>query len=197
LRRDARANVEKLIAAALEVFFARGFSAPMDLIAKTAGVSIGTLYNRFPTREALIDAVVPDMAADAVAEIALKADAEPSAWSRFEVYITGLLEMQDACPALDDIIARRYPGSHELSRMCDAAVRHSSLLMERAQADGTLRTDFQSSDLIAIFLANSGIVRANASLDTDAWRRHIKFVFAGIRVHPRAEMAKAPNESGL
>ena len=46
LRRDAQANLDKLRAAALAVFSQRGLSAPLEDIAREAGVSIGTLYNR-------------------------------------------------------------------------------------------------------------------------------------------------------
>ncbi|MEU0358086.1 TetR/AcrR family transcriptional regulator [Streptomyces cyaneofuscatus] len=59
LRRDARDNVAKLRAAALEVFTAKGLGAPLEETAKAAGVSVGTLYNRFGPREALIDSVIP------------------------------------------------------------------------------------------------------------------------------------------
>jgi AcrR family transcriptional regulator len=56
-------------------------------------VSIGTLYNHIPTRDALVDAVVPDrmVAFDRVADAAL-AEADP--WRGFTVLIEGLLVMQ-------------------------------------------------------------------------------------------------------
>ena len=63
LRRDARDNAAKLRGAALELFLAQGLDAPLNEIARAAGVSIGTLFNRFGSREGLIDAVIPDVAA--------------------------------------------------------------------------------------------------------------------------------------
>jgi AcrR family transcriptional regulator len=57
LRADARRNYDKLVTAAREVFTAQGTSAPLEDVAARAGVGIGTLYRRFPTRQALLEAV--------------------------------------------------------------------------------------------------------------------------------------------
>ena len=48
----------------MAVFSRRGLSAPLEDIAREAGVSIGTLYNRVGSREELIDAVVDDIAGE-------------------------------------------------------------------------------------------------------------------------------------
>jgi AcrR family transcriptional regulator len=55
-RADARANRERLLAAAASAFAADGPAASLKDIAKQAGVGIGTLYRHFPTRESLIEA---------------------------------------------------------------------------------------------------------------------------------------------
>ncbi|MBP0459788.1 TetR/AcrR family transcriptional regulator [Streptomyces montanisoli] len=55
-RADARANEDKLLAAAATAFARDGADATLKQIAKDAGVGIGTLYRRFPTRERLVDA---------------------------------------------------------------------------------------------------------------------------------------------
>lgn len=56
IRADARANEDKLLAAAALAFARDGADATLKRIAKDAGVGIGTLYRRFPTREHLVDA---------------------------------------------------------------------------------------------------------------------------------------------
>ena len=58
MRADAARNRNKIVEAAREAFRTRGYGAPLDDIAKTAGVGIGTLYRHFPTRESLIDAAM-------------------------------------------------------------------------------------------------------------------------------------------
>ncbi|KAF1018554.1 MAG: HTH-type transcriptional regulator SrpR [Paracidovorax wautersii] len=60
LRADAERNRRRLLDAAKAAFTAKGTSASLEDIARTAGVSIGTLYRHFPTREALIDEIYRD-----------------------------------------------------------------------------------------------------------------------------------------
>ena len=56
LRADARHNQDRLLEAAARAFARDGSQASLKAIAQEAGVGIGTLYRRFPTRERLIEA---------------------------------------------------------------------------------------------------------------------------------------------
>jgi AcrR family transcriptional regulator len=58
MRADAQRNRDKLVEVARQVFREKGYDAPLDEIAKKAGVGPGTLYRHFPTRDALLDAVM-------------------------------------------------------------------------------------------------------------------------------------------
>lgn len=57
LRKDAEQNAERVIAAAVRAGLAEGRPVPMAQIAADAGVGIGTLYRRYPNREALLEAL--------------------------------------------------------------------------------------------------------------------------------------------
>jgi AcrR family transcriptional regulator len=57
LRKDAAENAERLIAAAVRAGLAEGKFVPMERIAAEAGVGVGTLYRRYPNREALLEAM--------------------------------------------------------------------------------------------------------------------------------------------
>ncbi|MGQ4615647.1 SbtR family transcriptional regulator [Nocardia sp. R7R-8] len=59
-RADARRNRQRLLAAADEVFGAGGADAPLEHVARRAGVGIGTLYGHFPTRRALVAALLAE-----------------------------------------------------------------------------------------------------------------------------------------
>ncbi|MGW0252015.1 TetR/AcrR family transcriptional regulator [Nocardia goodfellowii] len=59
-RADARRNRDRLLAAADEVFGAGGAYAPLEHVARQAGVGVGTLYGHFPTRRALIVALLSE-----------------------------------------------------------------------------------------------------------------------------------------
>lgn len=60
LRADAQRNRERILAAARELFRERGTAVALDDIARRAGVGAGTLYRRFPDRDALIRQVIVD-----------------------------------------------------------------------------------------------------------------------------------------
>jgi AcrR family transcriptional regulator len=57
LRADAQRNYDVLLDAAARVFAEEGVDAPVKEIAARAGVGVGTVYRRFPTRSDLIVAV--------------------------------------------------------------------------------------------------------------------------------------------
>src|SRR5699024_9934214 len=57
-RADAIRNEERIINAALDHFSTHGVNAPLDGIAKQAGVGPGTLYRHFPTRDRIIAAAL-------------------------------------------------------------------------------------------------------------------------------------------
>lgn len=140
-------------------------------------MSIGTLYNRFGTREALIDVAAPVIAADHPGRLAAEAQAQPDPWARFVFYVTALVELQATSPPVDDIMARRYPESEQLEHQCDVAMRHATRFIEEAQAAGSLRADFAPADLLTLFHASSAVARDNA------WRRHLGFLLDGLRAH--------------
>ena len=88
MRADARRNYDRILATARVVFAERGTDASLDEIAKRAEVGAGTLYRHFPTREALVDALLQDwtdrVAADADAAIATGAPAPQMLLGWFE-----------------------------------------------------------------------------------------------------------------
>jgi AcrR family transcriptional regulator len=57
MRADAQHNHDRLLVAAAEAFAADGTGTSLKAVARAAGVGIGTLYRRFPTRESLVEAV--------------------------------------------------------------------------------------------------------------------------------------------
>jgi AcrR family transcriptional regulator len=61
MRREAVENRERLLFAARQVFAVKGLDAPVDEIARAAGVGMGTFYRHFPTKQAIIDELVGDL----------------------------------------------------------------------------------------------------------------------------------------
>ncbi|WP_413804970.1 TetR/AcrR family transcriptional regulator [Streptomyces sp. OE57] len=57
LRADAQRNEDRLLETAAAVFAREGSGASVKDIAREAGVGVGTLYRRFPSKELLVEAV--------------------------------------------------------------------------------------------------------------------------------------------
>jgi AcrR family transcriptional regulator len=186
LRADARRNVEKLRDAAVQVFQEKGLHAPLEEIAKLAGVSAGTLYNRFGCREALIDAVMPALAAASLGEVGQRALAHPDPWGGFASYVEGVCELQASDAALNDVISRRYAAEH-LTVVCRVTEERERYIIERAQREGALRADFTREDMLFVFWSTAMLVRHTARAAPDAWRRSVGFLLDGLRAeaaHP-------------
>jgi AcrR family transcriptional regulator len=176
LRADARRNVERVRSAAVEAFREHGLDAPLEDVARRAGVSVGTIYNRFGSREGLLDDVVAGVAADKL-DAAIAATSGTTPWERFRAYVVALGEAQAADPSFNDVVARRYPKASVLREVCDRAVAHGQVLMEAAQVEGSLRSDVVASDIDRLIWLNAQAIR----LGGDWWRRSLGFFLDGLR----------------
>ncbi|MFF3376683.1 TetR/AcrR family transcriptional regulator [Streptomyces sp. NPDC002680] len=178
MRADAQRNAEKLRAAAAELFQERGLQVPLKEIARRAGVSHGTLYNLFGSREALIDEVVTELASDRLDEVAQHALTLEDAWEGFAYYVEKLCELQTTDPAVADVVGGRYPGAERLMAVCGRAHGAATQVIERARQAGSLRPDFTLEDLL---FTNALLARASADTAPDAWRRGVRFLLDGLR----------------
>lgn len=79
LRVDARRNLESVLRAAREVFGELGYGAPMEEVARRAGVGVGTVYRRFPSKEVLVRRIAAEEVGwlTAQAQEALRGDSAP------------------------------------------------------------------------------------------------------------------------
>jgi AcrR family transcriptional regulator len=188
MRADAQRNAEKLRAAASELFQERGLQVPLKEIARRAGVSHGTLYNLFGSREALIDEVVADLATERLEEVAQRALAHEDPWEGFAYYVEALCELQVTDPAVADVISGRYQGAERLMTACGRGVDAGRRIVERAQEARALRADFTGEDLALTFGTITLLARASVEAAPDAWRRAVAFLLDGLR----AEAVRKP-----
>lgn len=180
LRADAARNRDRLLAAATEVFAERGLDAPLEEIARRAAVSIGTLYNHFPTREALLDTIFPARMAK-LAEQAAAARVDPDPWNGFVRFTEALFALHAEDRGLNDALARRVPLSPGLLEACHRCFAHLDELIDRARAGGQLRADFETTDFAALVWAMSQIIRETVDVAPDVWRRSLALFLDGLR----------------
>ena len=179
LRADAQRNRQQLMTAAADLFAERGVDVPLDEIARRAGVSIGTLYNHFPNRGALLDAVLPDWAGE-VERLAAAAVADPDPWSGFAGFMEALFALQARNRSMNDAIARTPAGPVDVGAECGRAGGVLESVVSRAREAGVLRQDFGAVDLATMIGAMSKVI-ALSDGDDAVWRRHLGFVLDGLR----------------
>jgi len=196
LRRDAQRNRDLLVAAARRMFAARGVDVPLEDIAKKAGVSIGTLYNRFPTRGELVDAALADKVAGAV-ELAHKASTLADPWEGFAWFLEHTCALQAADRGYNELCAKALPDAPEIDRLKARGHELVTTIIDRAQASGQLRPDFHDGDFAFVLWSTATIIEATATTAPDAWRRHLAFMLDGLRAgaaHPLPGRALEPDE---
>jgi AcrR family transcriptional regulator len=179
MRADAVRNRDRLLAAAAELFGERGVDVPLDEVARSAGVSIGTLYNHFPNRGALLDAVLPERLAE-LDVLATAALADPDPWRGFTDFLDGMFAMQARDRAINDAISRTPVGEVDVAGECGRAGGVLDAVVLRARDAGVLRSDFVASDLATLVSAMSKVI-SMADGDGAVWRRHLGFVLDGLR----------------
>jgi AcrR family transcriptional regulator len=150
LRADAARNAQSLIAAAREAFAEHGAEASLDDIAKRAGVGPGTLYRRFPNRDALIEAVYRD----GVRTVCVLGDELIATETPVDALVDWLRAFsQYACSkrglskSVLDTIDNRETVIRESMEMVRAT---STNLVDRAKAAGEIRADVNPIDLIKL-----------------------------------------------
>ena len=174
-RRDKRDNAAKLRAVALDHFLAKGLDASLYEIAKAAGVSIGTVYNHFGSREGLIDAVIPDVVGARLQALAAEVLAQPTARARLSAFVAGMIDLQHGDPALNDAVLRRFPDAVALLDICAVSTELGRDLVRAAHADGVLASSFTPDDLINLLWLSGTASRTPHA--PDGWRRVIERAF--------------------
>ncbi len=120
----SRQTVEVLLDAAAEVFDEHGFEATTERIVERAGVSVGSLYQYFPNKDALIAALAEryctETAASQRAWLAWLASAEPSLDDGLRSFVDWLVEQHTGRPRLRCLLFEARPAPHALaSRMVE------------------------------------------------------------------------------
>jgi AcrR family transcriptional regulator len=196
LRRDAVANRLRLVDAARNVFRERGLDAPLEVIADRAGVGIATLYRRFPSRDALIEAAFHEQLDDyAAAADAALADVDVS--RGFARYIERICSMQAGDRGVQDILTRTFAHAPQLEAQRLRGYERSVAVMDRAKAAGVLRQDFAPEDLILLLMANAGVV-AGTSVDApEAWKRFAALMLDAYRTPTPSRLPPAPSPRAM
>lgn len=176
LRADAARNVEKIVRAARDVYAEQGPEAPLDEIARRAGVGIATLFRRFPDKAALLRAVLDQQFTQDVLPAIDRALADGDARRGLTTVIEAALT--SAADEHHVLTAARNAGvftAETSARFFDAL----DPLMVRGQRDGVIRADLVPDDLKRVM---GMLVSVLWTMDPaeGGWRRYVTLVLDGL-----------------
>jgi AcrR family transcriptional regulator len=195
LRQDAARNRERLVLAARQVFRRDGLDAPLERIAREAGVAIGTLYNRFPTRGALVDAALGPLA-ERAAEITERAARANDPWDGFATFMEQTCELLAEDRGYTDVYRSVIAGTPVIDAAQRRIAAHKSAIVARAQEAGVLRADIRPSDLALLSWGIAAVVDATRDAAPDAWRRHLAILLDGLRPEAARPLRVPPLTAG-
>jgi AcrR family transcriptional regulator len=177
-RADARANNDKLVAAARALFTEKGTSAPLEEVAERAGVGIGTLYRHFPTRHALLEAVYVDEV-EAMARAATELEELPP-WDALSQWLHQYFGFAATKRALNEALMETDPSSNVLLTCRTAIVGAGTTLVERAQDAGVVRNDTTFVDIVRMV----GAIAMVPTEDPEQKKRLLELALDGLRYQP-------------
>jgi AcrR family transcriptional regulator len=178
LRADAQRNRARLLEAADEAFSAQGTDASLDDIARRAGVGIGTLYRHFPTRDALVDALIAsrnDRLITLGNEL-LEADDPLEAlrtWFRAQLHHSATYK-----GLATSLVEATCTTGSQLATACQVLTALGAALLARAQQHGLVRADVTSDEVLDLVSAVSLVAERGERTNGD---RLLELALDGLR----------------
>ena len=173
-RRDAVRNHQLVVDAAREVLSEFGTDASMEHIASRAGVGVGTVYRRFPNKEALIDELVRLILDELVT--AAERELARGDGTGLDAFLRVLGHSFSEHRGYADKLVGRTKAA------CAAHLRaRIAELLAQAQLLGLIRDDITLGDVMAAVYGLRGIVAATGEVAPGAWERHLDIHLAGFR----------------
>lgn len=197
LRRDAARNRERILAAAAELFTERGLQVTLDEVAHRAGVGVGTVYRRFPDKEALTDALFEERLT-ALVDLAQQALADPDEWAGLVWFLEQAGALLSADLGLRQILMFATYGQDRVGEARSRLLPVVTQLVTRAQAAGVLRADLRPTDVPLIEMMLAAVADYARPARPEIWRRYLALIVDGLRPSRRGvtELPVAPLTPG-
>jgi AcrR family transcriptional regulator len=180
LRRDAELNRQRILRAAAEVFTTRGLQASLDDVARQAGVGVGTVYRRFPDKEALAEALFEERIG-ALVELAERGLANPDSWDGIAGFLHDAGHLLATDRGLREILLFATYGKDRVERGKARMQPVVSALVQRAQRDGKLRADLHPTDFPFIEFMLTSAASYATEVRPDIWLRYLTLILDGLR----------------
>lgn len=191
LRSDARRNVDRISAAALEVFRERGLAVPLEDVATAARVSKGTIFNRFGGRVGLIDAVIDVLVAEELLGLIERMRSVPDVDERIRTYVGALRDLQYRLPAVNDVLLQEFPDSEALMGLCRVGGDFHDELVEEGHAAGVLAEGLTPDDFQVMVIDSALALKHRERPSRVDYDRRTTLLLGGI-LSPAPSSVKPP-----
>lgn len=187
LRADAARNAERILRAARAVYGELGPDAPMEAVARHAGVGERTLYRRFPAKADLVRAALDQSIAEDLTPVIDSA-------RRADDPLLGLTELIEAAISLGAREHHLLTAAHRAGSLTsDISVSLNEALGDLAregQRAGRIRADLVADDMPRL-IAMLYSVLSTMDSGSDGWRRYVALVIDAISVDERRTLPPA------
>jgi len=178
MRADARRNRERLLAEARAAFLEQGTETSLEHIASRAGVGIGTLYRHFPTREALLEALLRDRFDELAAAGRALLDHRCARTALF-AWTRDFAESSTTYQGLaHSLMTTLLDESSALHASCSSLRDAGLALLARAQDSGEIRDDVDGTEFLTLVF---GVASAHEHAPDTAVDRLLTVLFDGLR----------------
>lgn len=188
LRRDAQRTRRRVLDAARGLLAQGGILVSFDEIARAAGVGVGTVYRRFPTRDSLLEALFAEQEEDILAGAAAALALEDP-WQAVVAFCEHTIVERQRDQGLAQVLASGQCGHERLDRLRNQMTAIIGELLQRAQEAGAVRTDLEVVDLALIIHLLS---RVTVEENTEIWRRYLALLLEALRASPGEQPLPKP-----
>jgi AcrR family transcriptional regulator len=179
LRRDAERNRQRILQTAQQVYAESGLDVSLDEIAQRADLGVGTVYRRFPTKEALVDAVF-ERELEQIVAIGQGALADPDGWRGLVTFLERSSALQATDRGLREVMLGTRYGHQRVARLRDSLQPIVTELVAKAHAGGRLRADIAPTDVPLIAIMVGAVVDYTRQVQPDVWRRYLTILLDGL-----------------
>jgi AcrR family transcriptional regulator len=188
-RVDARANRGRILDVAEDVFGQGGESASTDEVARLAGVGIATVFRHFPTKAALLQAVLVRRFGRLREQAEALLDTMDPGSAFFDFFRQLVADAATKIAIAEALLDAGGDSDGEAAHASNGLRRAVGTLLQHAQRAGAVRDDVELPEVYALLVATSRVA-AHTDLDDEVKARALAIVFDGLAPHSNAPVRR-------
>ncbi len=180
LRADAVRNRKRVLEAAEALMATGGGKVQIEEVAQLAGVGVGTVCRHFPTKDALMQAVMTGLY-ETMLDDARTSLADPDSAGAFATFMRRMAELLAHYRVLAEEVATKIDLPDAAIPTRDALYAAVTELVTRAQAAGTVRADIGPADMALLFAGIAQAASFAGEIESTLRERYLTIVLDGLR----------------